>query len=58
MPPNHDASFDALIAGQRQDAREAKLGAGLDETSAFLLPLVLALSRLAAGRHAAELAGA
>lgn len=56
--PNHDTSFDAMIAEQRQGAREAQLGAGLDETSAFLLPLMLTLSRLAAQRHAAELAGA
>ena len=54
--PNHDTTFDNLIAEQRQDTREAQIGADLDQTSAFLLPLMLALSRLAAGRHAAELA--
>jgi hypothetical protein len=53
---DNDTSFDALIAGHRLDARETKLGAQLDQTSAFLLPLMLALARLAAQRHASELA--
>ena len=54
----HDNTFDALIADQRQGAREAHLGADLDETAVFVLPLVLTLARLAARRHAVELATA
>jgi len=51
-----DASFDTLLRASRKDELEAAQKQQLDEATAPLLPLILALARLAARQAVAEAA--